>query len=61
MDDEQFDKAIRQYTQAQIVAALGCGPTTAYSWLNGSRRPPCWQRDTWLDKIADETRREKSG
>ena len=43
MNEKQFDKAIRRYTANQIVDALGCKRTTAYTWLTGERRPPDWQ------------------
>ena len=46
-----FADSLAPYSAAVIVAALGCPRQTAYSWLDGSRKPPEWQQTLFLAAI----------
>lgn len=44
----RIQEKLEGFTVAEIIAALGCPPPTAYQWKDGRRSPPEWQHPHWL-------------
>lgn len=48
-----WQKQISKWSAPEIMAALGCGQSTAYAWLDGKRQPPAWLQPVimaWMNK-----------
>lgn len=45
---KRIQEHLEGFTVAEIIAALGCPPPTAYQWKDGRRSPPEWQHPHWL-------------
>ena len=59
-----FSDDLKQWTAAEIIAALGCPQATAYQWREGRRTPPEWLQPHLLAILKAATkapRRKRQG
>ena len=52
-----FQESLSKFPASQIMSATGCPRSTAYSWLDGTRKPPAWQQELFLSVIAAHSKK----